>query len=124
VGVEGVLAGGWQLGGDAAEVGIQRHLRVDGDAAAAWQPNDQIGSRGTVVLVGGEVALRVEVEVFDEPGGLDDLAERGLPPPSADAGAAQGLGELSRLAHELLLLPDERPDQAAELACLAPGIET
>jgi hypothetical protein len=123
VSIQRVCARGWVLVVNTIQIGVKRYLRIDRYAAAPGQTHDEIGPRGTVVVVGREMALCVEVEVLDETGGLDDLLERGLPPPTAHAGPAQGLRELPCLAHELLLLPRERPDHATEFAGVAPLIE-
>jgi hypothetical protein len=53
--------------------------------------------------------------VFREAGRLDDLAEGRLAPLAAYAGATQGLGQLSGLAYELLLLADKGFHESTEL---------
>jgi hypothetical protein len=78
--VQGLVALSGYFGGHGIQVGVERDLGVDWDAPATRQVNDQIGSRGLLVIVAGQVALGVEVEVLGETRGLDDLAERRLAP--------------------------------------------
>ena len=84
------------VGRRGVEEGVERHLGVDHDAAAAGQPHHQVGALGAV----GEVDLLVEVAAVDQPGQLDGPAQVELAPAAAHLRPAQrgGQGLASRAA--------------------------
>ena len=65
------------------EVGVERHLRVDGDRLVAGEADDHVGAAGPGIR--GDRGLRVEVDVAREAGGLDDAAQLRLAPDAARA---------------------------------------
>ena len=88
VAVRGLALGG-VVGRGGVEVGVQRHLRVDHDAATTHQAHHQVGPARTVV----ETHLLGEVAAVDEPGELDRAAQVQLAPAPAHLWAAQRGGK-------------------------------
>ena len=77
---------GLVLGLVRVEVGVERDLRVHDDLLAARQTDDQVGAEQAAVGVPGR-RLQDEVAMLDEAGGLDDVTQPDLAPPSADVRA-------------------------------------
>ena len=80
-----------QRDGARLEIGVERHLRVDGDRLVAGQADDHVGAAGSGIR--GDRGLRVEVDVAGEARGLDDPSQLGLAPDAARAARAQRAGE-------------------------------
>ena len=82
--------------GGGVEVGVERHLGVDDDAAPADQVDHEVGPAGAVV----EAHLLGEVAPVDEAGQLDRPAQVQLAPAPAHLGLAQRRRQRAGLALE------------------------
>ena len=65
------------------EVGGERHFRVDGDALAAGETDDHVGTAGS--RIGDDARLHVEIDALEEPCSLHHAAQLCLAPHAADA---------------------------------------
>ncbi len=108
-------AGGGVVGGlGRVEVGRQRDLGVDDDVALAGEMDDEIGPE-QVAVVTATARLLVEVDVGQQPRGLDEAAQLHLAPASAHLGAAQRGDEATGLVAQGVGAERREPDLLAEL---------
>ena len=90
------------VGVDRVEVRADRHLRVDDDALAARQLDDQVGAEQPAFVVAFAL-LRAEVAVVEHPGQLDDALQLHLAPAAADVRGAERRDEAAGLGAEAFL---------------------
>ena len=97
----------------ASRYALDRHLRVDDDALAARQLDDQVGAKQPAFVV-ALALLRAEVAVVDHPGELDDALQLHLAPAAADVRGAQRGDEAAGLGAEPLLALGDRAQLLAD----------
>ena len=104
-------------------VGI-RHLRVDGDGFAAGQMHHHVGALVAAVGI-FDHHLRVEIDMFEQPGRFNDIAQLRLAPRAAHLVIAQRGGQRVRLLVEPRLLFTQALELFAERAhfLLAPLLD-
>ncbi len=68
---------------DRAQIGIDRHFRIDHDAGAVRQADGHVGNRPAALLVGHRVLLAEVAAVLRHAGALDDVAQLDFPPAAA-----------------------------------------
>jgi hypothetical protein len=88
------------------EIGRERRLRVDREAAIPGQAHDQVGASAAAAIARAaaravrEGRLEVEVAVLEHAGELDDAAQLQLAPATAGVRRAERLAEVARLLLE------------------------
>ena len=96
------------------QVGIERSLGIDHDAARIGHAHQQVGAQRATL--GGDVFLLGEVAVFGHAGEFDHATQRDFAPASAHFRPAQRRGETARLALQEILHLHEVFDLAGEFA--------
>ena len=99
------------------EVGLERRLRVDDDALAAGQLDDEVGPEQPSLVV-ALARLLDEVAVREHAGQLDDALELHLAPAAADVRRAQRGDEVAGLLAQALLALGDGPEQLVDRADL------
>ena len=97
----------------ASRYALDRDLRVDDDALAARQLDDQVGAEEPALVV-APALLGAEVAVVDHPRQLDDALQLHLAPAAADVRRAERRDEAAGLGAEALLALGDRAQLLAD----------
>ena len=97
------------VGVDRVEVRLERHLRVDDDALAARELDDEVGPQQPAVVVALALPAR-KSQCVEHAGELDDALQLHLAPAAAHVRGAERRDEVARLRAEPLLSLGDRSE--------------